>query len=118
MRVGQCRPGLASRRQFALTLRSQRAGRLVTALADVAAALNVAHAALGRAHDAAALWSDTVRQTAERRLGVGGDDTAAVLTDAEYGRALDVLDAIEATTAAHAAAVRHLQDSPGHQSSA
>ena len=87
-------------------------------IADVAAALSAAGAALGRAHDAAALWSDTVRQTAERRLGVGSDDTAAVLTDAAYGRALDVLDAIEATTAAHAAAVCHLQDSPGHQSPA
>lgn len=80
-------------------------------LADVSAALSAAGAALDRAHDAAALWSDTVRQPAERRLGVGSDEVAAVLTDAAYGRALDVLDAIEATTAAHAAAVRHLKNS-------
>lgn len=84
--------------------------RRTSRLTDVSGALELARVALDRAHDAAALWSDTVRQDAERRLGVGGDDTAAVLTDAEYGRALDVLDAVEATVAANAAAVCHLEE--------
>jgi len=70
--------------------------------------------ALRGAYHATVAWCDHVRQRAERRMGVEAGDPAVVV-DAEYGRALGVLSAIEGAVRAAEQLDAELAEASGRQ---